>query len=460
MINKSASLSYFTVHVENFGKIRTADIELSPLTLFVGDNNSGKSYLLVLLYGLLSPIFDELMRNGLKTRREAFLPLIKGLLQQERMNENYLIKEQEIRELEKIVNEVLFENKEELVETIFNKKIEIGDLRLEFHYNASAAPIAVCFSERESLQAEDDINMTILPNGGNGSVTTMTKDPELKDVTLIFMHQLIKALMIHAFCLNPSFLPASRTGFVLTYKLLLGDSIQRAYSIAGRKMTDNVFLTAPTLDFIVNLGGFSSNIESNRTENEAIIRFMENHILNGKLELSSVPAPDILFRPYGTGIPLSMHVSSAVVTETAPLLLYLRKQRLPLSCLLIEEPEMCLHPKLQQVMARVLIKITHSGSYGVPVVAATHSDIITQHVNNMLRLSQRTNRVQIMESFGYGEDDLLNEGDVRVYQFTDNGTYTSVEKLPWDEENGFVANTFVNALNSFLDETIEITAED
>jgi predicted ATPase len=128
--------------------------------------------------------------------------------------------------------------------------------------------------------------------------------------------------------------------------------------------------------------------------------------------------------------------------------------------LLIEEPEMCLHPKLQQVMARVLIKITHSGSYGVPVVAATHSDIITQHVNNMLRLSQRTNRVQIMESFGYGEDDLLNEGDVRVYQFTDNGTYTSVEKLPWDEENGFVANTFVNALNSFLDETIEITAED
>lgn len=39
--------------IEDFGKIKQAEIEISPLTLFVGDNNSGKSYLLSLIFGFL-----------------------------------------------------------------------------------------------------------------------------------------------------------------------------------------------------------------------------------------------------------------------------------------------------------------------------------------------------------------------------------------------------------------------
>lgn len=40
----------YTIHVEQFGKIKKADIRVAPLTLFVGDNNSGKSYLLSLVW--------------------------------------------------------------------------------------------------------------------------------------------------------------------------------------------------------------------------------------------------------------------------------------------------------------------------------------------------------------------------------------------------------------------------
>lgn len=40
------------VRVEDYGKIKSAEIEMAPLTLFVGDNNSGKSYLLALLWGI------------------------------------------------------------------------------------------------------------------------------------------------------------------------------------------------------------------------------------------------------------------------------------------------------------------------------------------------------------------------------------------------------------------------
>lgn len=52
-------MKYCKMTVEQFGKIRKAEIELAPLTLFVGDNNSGKSYLLSLSWAMRT-IVNEL----------------------------------------------------------------------------------------------------------------------------------------------------------------------------------------------------------------------------------------------------------------------------------------------------------------------------------------------------------------------------------------------------------------
>lgn len=47
-----------TVHiiVKNFGKIEAADIALRELVLFVGNNNSGKTLLMQLIYGIRKKI--------------------------------------------------------------------------------------------------------------------------------------------------------------------------------------------------------------------------------------------------------------------------------------------------------------------------------------------------------------------------------------------------------------------
>lgn len=42
------------LHVENFAKIKSVDVRITPLMCFVGDNNSGKSYLMSLLWGILT----------------------------------------------------------------------------------------------------------------------------------------------------------------------------------------------------------------------------------------------------------------------------------------------------------------------------------------------------------------------------------------------------------------------
>ena len=43
---------HLELSVRNFGPIAEADIELRPLTVFVGPSNTGKSYLATLIYAL------------------------------------------------------------------------------------------------------------------------------------------------------------------------------------------------------------------------------------------------------------------------------------------------------------------------------------------------------------------------------------------------------------------------
>ena len=46
------------IKIKNFGPIKEADIDISPLTVFIGPNSSGKSYSALLTHALLNP-FDE-----------------------------------------------------------------------------------------------------------------------------------------------------------------------------------------------------------------------------------------------------------------------------------------------------------------------------------------------------------------------------------------------------------------
>lgn len=52
-------MKYTKLILKKFAKIKKAEIELSPFILFIGDNNSGKSYLMTLIYGLIK-YYDEI----------------------------------------------------------------------------------------------------------------------------------------------------------------------------------------------------------------------------------------------------------------------------------------------------------------------------------------------------------------------------------------------------------------
>ncbi len=114
---------------------------------------------------------------------------------------------------------------------------------------------------------------------------------------------------------------------------------------------------------------------------------------------------------------------------------------------------MCLHPQLQQKIARVLCQLVNAG---VQMNVTTHSDIILQHINNMVCLSGREDSQEICRQFGYTHGDLLRPEMVKVYQLkAEPGGKTKVEELCCGM-NGFAVPTFNDALDLIMEEAYTI----
>ena len=121
--------------------------------------------------------------------------------------------------------------------------------------------------------------------------------------------------------------------------------------------------------------------------------------------------------------------------------------------MLIEELEISLHPRLQWEMARVLIRLVNMD---IPVLVTTHSDIIVQHLNNMVKLNDYSKKLGEKLLADYEKVDLIAQERTNVYQFeVMNDRKTLVTKLPCGEY-GYEAMTFYKTLRALNDQVDEI----
>src|SRR5262249_53765555 len=110
---------------------------------------------------------------------------------------------------------------------------------------------------------------------------------------------------------------------------------------------------------------------------------------------------------------LDMNVSSSSVKALAGLSLYLRRLAQNGDFLIIDEPELNLHPHNQRQVARLLARLARSG---IKVLISTHSDYVVRELNNLSMLS-RDKSGKLREKHGYGEDEVLNPERVGAYAF-------------------------------------------
>ena len=147
-------MGYWSLQVKNFGKISEAEIQLAPFTCFIGDNNSGKSYLMTLLYGILRTNFRSLEMCTKSNEYEALKSWFDLHYQETNKIPLTSIKTQ----LNNYLNAVLEANKETIVRYAFNKKIHIDSLMINL---GLLKDLYVRFSNNEDLHYENE-NMSMI----------------------------------------------------------------------------------------------------------------------------------------------------------------------------------------------------------------------------------------------------------------------------------------------------------
>ncbi len=441
-------MNNWKVHVEDFGKIRTADICVKPLTLFIGDNNSGKSYMMTLIYGLLSIrlYFDKYIYNDSMESYKQACAILDKMIEKDGA---YVLLGDELKVFVSLLNEVIKKNKNKFIKELFNTNVKLKDISFDFMDNSYIFQCVRVQDENET----DYISMYCLSSGGArmGGYRIKAQDKGTNLEYQFFLAYIMECMLKKDIRNDRSkdivYFPTARTGYVLTYKMLVKTAMEDKFSTDE---TSRTLLTRPNSDFLTKLGSMSMQKTSSRYND--IINFVENDILMGKISVSELPSHDLMYTPKGNRAPISMHVSSGVVTEIAPLVLFLRYAN-P-SALLIEEPEISLHPKFQKLIARVLIRLANKGMF---IAATTHSDIILQHINNMIKLYDAdANGLYTPEKIGYNGDDILDRNKIAVYQFKIDDRKKTVVYDVECGEYGFEANTFYDALKELNDEIRDI----
>ncbi|WP_294149215.1 AAA family ATPase [uncultured Selenomonas sp.] len=432
----------WTLHIERLGAMRQADIALAPLMCFVGDNNSGKSYISMLLWGLLSQgmtLFPNRPSDG-----KAYVACEQWMMQ----NQNRDITMDASAEQRYIAwfNEILAQKKIKLMEKIFNYPIHIGKIEIEdFHRH-----------HHLKVQWKSDAQRFGFSNDKN-CVKFPVKDRYTRDDLLrmnsYLCWNLLTAGMTAPFFTNllqgrrqgePVYMPASRTGFMLTYSQLLASSLQANFGEDEGDRGERGRLTLPYIDFLQLITKFE---EKEKPQEQKLVRFLEENMAQGAFHVKKDFLPQIRYET-DQGVSLPLYVTSSVITEIAPILLLL-KSGISFNAIIIEEPEAHLHPELQRRMARFIVQLMNSGK---TVLITTHSDTIMQHINNMLKLRHHPRKAELMEKWGYDEADLLEARKVHVYEFDHHtSAETSVRDLKVYDD-GIVIPTFNDALADFNEE--------
>ena len=431
----------WTLHVENFAKIKSADIEIAPFVGIVGENNTGKSYLMSLLWGLMTQTYKPFPDEPYWPKAE--FSKCRDMLEKH-VGTTFTLSEDEQKELIEFYNSWLRLHTEEILERIFNysvraDSIEIRDYRSDEKYE-------ITFSKKV-----EDGNLLYEIQFGNLGITFSGNERILSLFLLLLIHMMLFTGIRRSDRGNCIFFPASRTGFMLTYPQLVGQSLEDSYVLDYSSRTKTQ-LTLPYIRFLQFITSFKESEDNN--PDEPFAAFVENELTHGRIKSTEAKMPVITYRPDDSEKDLPLHMSSSVVTEVAPLLMAFRDKE-KRSVYFIEEPEAHLHPELQKKMAQLLIRMVNGGK---SVFITTHSDTIIQHINNMQML-RRSESEELRTKYGYKKEDLLAAEDVRLYQFTHDEDGKSILKPLEKTDYGFVVPTFNDSLKNLLDETYAFQGE-
>lgn len=425
-------MEYRKIYIENFGKIKSAEVEIAPFMLFVGDNNSGKSYLTSLIWGLQNYGRTGFFSAKNMKKSQHYSKVFEWISDNIRnaVNEQYNVKLKEYGvNIQSLINDCLDFEKKSFVKWLFNTdevsidkiQVEIPDLEsveVDFHTIQNKK---VLESDGDTTERVEIIMQVIQHKKRSRAVCLASSFDEIYDKHNIdfLMSVLCYSILGMNYAKDTSiYLPASRTGFMLTKDII--NQVGRDNTFNDNQESAVTPFTRPINNFLTVINNLSQYSPVKNDKYKSIIQYIECNMADGVLDVSDLPNREVRYIPNGRSKSLPLRVVSGVVTELSPLLLLLKYNR-TISNMFYEEPEIGLHPQLQSSIARVLCRLVNTKTN---VCVTTHSDLIIQHINNMISLKNNSENVDLMEKYGYTQEDLIDYRKVRVYQFNTEGSRT------------------------------------
>lgn len=443
------------ISIKNFGPIKEGKIENNDLTIICGPNNSGKTYVSYLFYAIISKISKNYPFNSKRIHKDKNFSVLD-------------IKNKDAFKSLKLDIKTLADN---YIENTLPKLIEntIDDLHIFFNMKKellSNSTIEVDYTKKEFLEKFENKNTEKrrlrFINGPDIQIEQISKyksqltiNPlDLGDISLNVFKDITEDFIfdyIHENIYSSAFLiPSIREGINIFYNELnyLRTINSDLYGENKNKKTNKTLFNLSSRytysNPITHYYNFLISLSNNQKPNDLYNDLAEDllNILEGNFSIDNT---GFYYIPKNTNTKLSLNNSSSIVKSLFGLYYYLLYYAKKGDIVLIDEPEMNLHPDNQRKMAQFFVKMINSG---LKVIISTHSDFIIREINNLMLLSQDfKGKEEIIKEHDYSENMIINHKKVNSY-FINNG---KIEKLKFDKLNGLDLKNFKDSINKIQD---------
>ena len=406
------------IRVNNLGVIRSAEVSTAGLlTVFNGPNSTGKTYLSYMLYHLLSDdsyieldIYDQLIKGKLSDN-SLDLEYDKQLI-------DYFLNEESNRVMSELG--VLFGIANDKAEKLF------ADMALNFSISEEEFNDNMRWSYRINAKYNSYVFVITL-NETPGKIRIEKADP--KPITDSEKDKIWKFLICQAIRriallpINKSWMLTVERNSIYTFNnelmnyrlmddgILAGDDLIRLGEFGPRRYP---LAIRRSLRYASDI----ENIKQGKSEFYEYAVELENRLLHGNIDTSQNGEIEFVVESGPAPMILPIHLTSSIVKTMASLILFLKYSARKNDVILIDEPEMNLHPERQVVLARIFGELVNQG---LRLIVSTHSDYIVREFNSMMmgfELNKHDN--YSYREFGLTDSMLLDRQYVNVYSFVIN----------------------------------------
>lgn len=457
---KSGRDKSLTLKITDFGPISSGTITTKPLTILVGPNGCGKSHVATLVYSILEA---EFMRQtdsfGMPDRKYLGFSYnrAKHIAAQCTSDSEHVLD----LDTYKIFTQYIVNNFYHMLSSMFlvgrKKLIRTGKEHFELDISSEiidgkiqfpGGKADLKFKERKTKQIKFVLkkNMRHFPKVRIIDDTFEVDVPYYQKLDRQELFTMIWIGMREIIDYRPTkqgiYFPAERGGLTMA---------QRSLTLHYYNMRGNVRISSPDPNLTSVATDFLETLlipDSGMGDFAHLAAQFEMKTIRGVVGIRAGPnnMPDIVFIQNNEQFPLNASASS--VKDMAAFLLYLKHIAERNDVVILEEPETCLHPTNQILLARLLARLVNEG---INIVVTTHSPFFVEQLSNCVVAGEnRSGRQGPIPA-----KERLEKGNVAAYNFAPDGDGYKIEQLEVDDE-GIPQYEFTKVYDQLYNELLEL----